>query len=307
MAVLPRFPRRAAASLARLLGHAAYYVSRHLRRVGFANLDIAYGETLSRQEKKRILKQSFRTFALTMLDLFWFNEADKARKYVDLDASYDRLKNGTPTVCISGHLGNWELLGQAVALRVETLTSVAAPLENQRVDDIYNRSRRQTGQTVVYKAGAMRKLLKALKRGEPIAILLDQNTKPSRGGVFVPFFGLPVPISSIAGSLVPRTGAALCFGSCVADNKGHYTAPPLRFIELDEPSENETRSETAQCITAAIAKVIEEEIRKDPGQWLWMYKRWKYVAPGHENTAYPFYAKTLWDTELRALEKQAHT
>jgi lauroyl/myristoyl acyltransferase len=118
LAVIPRLPRPAVMGLARGAGWLAYRLCRHLRKVGQANLDLAYGASLTPAEKTGILKQAFVNFALVMLDVFWFarDAAARLEKYVHFHPSYyEHLFQDKAYVCIAAHIGNWEILGKAVS------------------------------------------------------------------------------------------------------------------------------------------------------------------------------------------------
>ncbi|NCC51752.1 MAG: hypothetical protein EOM20_11105 [Spartobacteria bacterium] len=291
---IPALPRRGVIRTSRLLGSMAFHLARHLRRVGLVNLDLALGDTVSPAQKRRILETSFQTFALTLLDVFWFSRksAERMKRYVHFDESHDVFFQKTPTICLTAHMGNWELLGRATAMAGFPMTSVAAPLANKALDDLFNSMRSNTGQTVVSKKGAIRKLLKVLQEGGKVAFLLDQNTKPADGGEFVDFFGLPVPISTAVSSIVLHTGLPILFACCIPSGAGDYRITPIRSINPSAFQSME-KEEAVHALTQHIATIMEEEIRATPGAWLWVYKRWKYVAPGRNRDEYPFYAKCL--------------
>lgn len=307
MAVIPALPRRAVVHLAGFLGGAAWLFSQHLRRVGRANLDIAFGDSCPPAEKQKILRQSFSSFALVMLDMFWFsrNPEQRIREHVQFDDSYEVLKRKEPKICLTAHLGNWELLGKAASVYGAPLVSVAAPLANQALDSLFNSMRGNTGQTVVSKSGAVRKLMQTLRDGGNIAVLLDQNTKPVRGGIFVEYFGLPVPVSSAAATLYLHTKARILFSCCLPDGDGYKTLPILEIKPPD--TTGMAKDEAVRVITQAVARATEQAVRNYPGNWLWMYKRWKYHMPGADASRYPFYSKDLLPEDRRdtALEGTA--
>jgi len=293
--IVPRLSRGMILGLSRFSGTTASRFARHLRHVGLVNLDIAFGDSLSAAEKHRILKRSFQSFALMLLDTFWFSKRhdERIKALVRFAPEFDQLFRPAAQICVTGHLGNWEVLGMAFSLKGFPLMSVAAPLENALVDNLFNDLRKTTGQQVVSKYGALRPLLRTLKDGNKIALLLDQNTKPADGGLFVEFFGKPAPISSAAAMLGLRTGAEIFVGTCLPQPDGTYFAPaPVRIPADGDEAE----------VTRRIALGLEQLIRNHPEHWLWMYKRWKYVAPGHAREEFPFYAKVpSW---LRASSRQ---
>ena len=289
--VIPVLPRGVLLRLARLLAAGAWVVARRERRIGLVNLDVAFGSSLTAAEKRAILRESFFTFALMLLDIFWFSKdmVRRVARWVVQDDSMEPLWQRRATVGITAHLGNWELLGQTVAMRGYPLASVVAPLANPAVDELFQRVRGKSGQDVVPKQGAVRQLLRALREGGKIAILLDQNTLPSEGGVFVPFFGLPVPVSAAGALLGLKTNALFFFGFCLAQPDGRYRC--ISSGSFMPPAGHDPAA--VEQLTRRIAAELEQVVRAYPGQWLWSYKRWKYVAPGADRARYPFYAKPL--------------
>lgn len=305
MKALPLLPRKVVVGLAHLMGTLAYGLSGHLRKVGMTNLDIAYGNELTTAEKKKILRGSFRLFALVALDVFWFaGSKDRIERYVDLgDVQEQFIDIAGPRIAVSAHLGNWELLGKSISAFGCPLSSVVAPLNNAGVDAIFNQVRMDTGQTAVPKEGAVRKLLKTLKGNGGIALLLDQNTKPHQGGIFVDYFGKPAPMSTAAAMLALRSKASLGFGACIPQPGGHYCIKLFKNIEYSDlevlPKEQATRQ-----LTERIATVIQEAIKAQPDCWLWQYKRWKYITPGQASSDFPFYAKEMLPEDYKLAEAE---
>ncbi len=267
--------------MATWLGSAVFRCSGKLRKIAIANLDVAFGETLSQANKKRIAEESFRTFALVLIDLFWFALFVRRRIAANLkfDPSFDHYFNTSPAIVVAGHIGNWELIAQAVAIHGAPTVSVVAPLDNPYVEWLLNYLRTQSGQKVVFKDGAVKMLLKTLYDGGRVGLLIDQNTLPEDGGEFVDMFGLPVPMSKAAAILSERTKATIVLIYCVQDGHGKYTA----YAHPVEPS--------GRTMTQTIAAAMEDVVRNHPGQWLWMYKRWKYIPSGHSGSGYPFYTR----------------
>ncbi len=283
---IPNLSRPRLLRLAKFLGAAAYYASPHLRNVGFANLAIAFPRA-SQSERRCWLKASFQNFALVMLDAFWFSKdsASRLAQWVRFDSNMDRVFQNKAQICVTAHLGNWEVVGSASAQKGFPLVSVAAPLANAGVDALLRTLRERTGQQIVSKHGVLRSLIRTLKAGGKIALLLDQNTKPSEGGIWMDYFGLPVPVSPAADALHERTGAEVLFGFCIPQEDGSYIASaPDVLAPADVVSE-------PMAATRAILRATERLVRQHPSCWLWTYKRWKYIAPGHAAAEYPFYAK----------------
>lgn len=290
LAWVPRWSRKSVVRFAHIAGTAASVLPIRTRKVALANLDLVYGNTLTQTEKRRILRGSCRTFALVMLDLFWYarDTAERIRQTVTFDPNLDEVFTSAPQMCITAHLGNWELLGHAVSIRGYPLSSVAAPLVNPAVDDYLGKLRTVSGQIIIPRDGALRGLLRTLRSGGKVALLLDQNTRPAEGGVYVDFLGLPVPISDAGAALAIKARADILFGFCIPDADGNYyvyTQPKLT------PPEGAADKDVVLEYTQAIAHAIEQTIRQHPEAWLWMYKRWKHVPADADRKRWPFYAK----------------
>ena len=291
LAVVPCLPRAGVVGLARLLGRAAFVLSPGLRRVALANLDVAYGDTLTGEAKQRVARESFRSVALVALDFFWFSRFTERRlaRYVTFDPSFDAYFEAAPVIAVTGHLGNWEVLGLATAARGGLLVSVAAPL-GRTADRVITRLRERTGQRVVMKRGAVRALLAELRRKGRVGILMDQNTLPRDGGAFADFFGLPVLVSKSVGALAARTGADVCLAFCLPEGRRYRACAVPLGQGGDGPG-------VPGEMTRAMLDGMQRMIREHPGKWLWMYKRWKYVPPGRDRHGYPFYARGFRERE----------
>lgn len=291
MAVVGRLPRSVVLGLARAMGSVGYMVSPSLRRIGQANLDLAYGDTLSAPEKRRILKRSFRAFALVALDIFWFarQTEERIRRWVTFERPPREVLGSRANVCLTGHLGNWEVLGLACAVEGYPLASVAMPLKNPEVDALFNRLRQGTGQAIIPREGAVRALLRLMREGRNVALLLDQNTPPAEGGIFIEFFGRPVTVSTAAVFLAAHAGAGIVAGFCLPDSRGGYRVrlPAALGVPPPRPDDAQVREWTGR-----ITQMYENEVRHCPECWLWTYKRWKFIRPGDDSAQYPFYATT---------------
>ena len=151
-------PHRLVFLLSRFLGRMAATHARKLRRVALANLNIAYGDELSRAEKEAIVLQSFQTFSALALEVLWLGVTTRKRvgKLVRADSSLDRVFKSSPLIVVASHIGNWEALALFGALEGKSAMGVAMPLKNAFVDRMWNRIRARTGQVMVPRSGALR-------------------------------------------------------------------------------------------------------------------------------------------------------
>lgn len=297
LAVVPRLPRPVIRRLARWLGSGAYWLSASSRRLGLENLDLAFGDTMSPAEKRRILRQSLQNFSLVMLDLLWFTRDSAARMERWFEASprmQASMANRVARVGVTGHFGNWELGGRYWALCAGSTMAVAMPLKNPAVDALLQRARENNGQQIIPREGALKKLVRFLRGGGTVGLLLDQNTAPDEGGIFVEFFGKPVAVSPAAGILAPMTGAEIMFAYILPRPDGSYLGEVSHVISPAEIAAMD-RASAAQELTQRITGFYEEAIRARPECWLWSYKRWRHIPRGMPSDGFPSYAKPQGD------------
>jgi Kdo2-lipid IVA lauroyltransferase/acyltransferase len=174
-----------------------------------------------------------------------------------------------PVIFLSGHLANWEMmpiLAQQIGLDA---AAVVRPPNNPYVANWVARQRRINGPaTLIAKQNAARPMLAHLRSGKALCILVDQKL---REGIAVPFFGRDAMTTPAPAALALKTGARIVV---VANRR----LPGARFhVSILAPLDFVPSGEEAHdvlALTAAITARIEEIVREDPGQWLWIHQRW---------------------------------
>ena len=181
---------------------------------------------------------------------------------------------GRGTLVISGHLGNWELGGAWVSNAGYPATYVVAPQSNSRIEELLDELRRSAGIEIVKRRDATRQIMKALRRGRFVALLIDQDGGP--GGEFVPFFGRLASTFRGVAVFARKMRPAIIFYSSYRDKEGriHGRFEPVEFIPTDDMEAD------IHNLTADLTARLEAEIRRTPEQWLWLHRRWKTRPPG---------------------------
>jgi Kdo2-lipid IVA lauroyltransferase/acyltransferase len=273
--VVDLLPRRACLWAGQTLGSLAFRLDRKHRRLALANLEKALGRETNPRERRRIARDSFRHFGRVIADsLKWRSlGASRREKLVKVEGE-DHIRRslgaGRGALVFSAHFGNWEVGAQAVA-RLGPLSVVARPLDNPLLEARLAKFRHRLGAKIISKFQAAKPILEALHRNEMVAILIDQNVQ-RKEAVFVDFFGLPAATTPGLAAFHLRTGSPLIPVFCHPGPRSSYLVrigAPLFFEPGAEPGHDVLK------ITQASTKMIESEIRREPGLWFWFHNRWK--------------------------------
>lgn len=181
------------------------------------------------------------------------------------------LLSDRPVLLVTGHCGNWELLGFTLALLGFPMTAIARPLDNRFVDRWLLGIRESRGLRVLTKWGASEEMQHLLDSGGRVAFIADQNAGDS--GVFVPFFGrLASAYKSIA-LLAMRHRVPIVVGAAIREGEGFRYR--LETTDLFGPEEWESQPDPLFYITARYTRGLETAVRMAPEQYLWIHRRWK--------------------------------
>lgn len=280
------FPRPSAVSIGKRFGRAVFRLTGGLRRVAMRNLEIAFPEK-SEQERNEIARASFENLGRLLGDLSQFSKAtpESLKQLIEIkfdpetEAEYERLKadGNRGTILVGPHLGNWELLVFAWSAFIEPLNFLARVLDNPLIEAFTVRLRTRFGNRAINKTNSVGIALRILRAGGALGVLPDVNSHPKEG-VFVPFFGVDACTTAGVAMLAIRTNA-LIVPLCGAwdESLGRYRMVHGKIIAPGYSGD--LRADVAS-VTAAYTAEIEKLIRRFPGQWLWIHKRWKTRPPG---------------------------
>lgn len=281
VAVVGRLPRIIARNLGAGIGWAAYLLFARLRRVGMRNLEVAY-PTWTLEQRRLVLRMVYRNLGWLLAEFclmrrYSAEEAAKFIEYEGLERYLAARARGRGVLVLTGHLGAWELSSFFHSLAGYPMGMVIRRLDNPLVDAFVNRIRCLHGNRVMHKDDFARGLLSAMRAGETVGILMDTNMTPPQG-VFVPFFGLEACTASGLARVALKTDAAVLPGFLLWNERlGRYVLKFGDRLTLVDTGDAESDAVTN---TAMFTEVIEEYVRGNPEQWLWMHRRWKTRPAG---------------------------
>lgn len=278
IASLEHSPRRLAdwlgAFYARLLD---LFIPR-LHRIAERNLTFAYPER-DAAWRRRTIRGVFASIGRLLVVFARMPEikGGNVRDWIRYEGfdHYRRAKErGAGVLFATAHLGNWELSAYAHALLTEPMNVVVRPLDNPLIDEIVETRRARSGNTLLSKRDFARSIFHALRKNEPVGILVDQNSSADNSA-FVPFFGMPACASLTFAKLAARSGADVIPGFAT------WSAQERKYILKFYPPVLITGDAVED--TRRIQAAIEAAIRETPDQWLWIHRRWKTRPEGEKS------------------------
>jgi KDO2-lipid IV(A) lauroyltransferase len=261
-----------------LIGRAVYVVDRFHRRIALDNLLHAF-PSKTEDERRLLARQMFSHFGSLLFELLRFGalppEEMLARAESDGEERvWQAYQKGRGVLFFTGHFGYWEMQAIAQPLRIKPVSVLARPLDNPRLHDMLERIRTRTGNAVIYRQGAIRKVLRELAANRGIALLIDQHLH-TPDAVYVDFFRRPAATTSALAALALRTGAPVIPVFALPLPHGRY-----RFV-YEHPVEppREDSPDAIREFTQRCTDVLEMYVRRHPEMWLWMHRRWRDRDP----------------------------
>ena len=256
------------------MGLVFYAIDWRHRRVALTNLEQCFPNR-SASERGAIARATFKHFGQVLLRLLTFSALTPQQMLERADYEGDErvrlaYAKGKGVLFFTGHFGFWECQAMAHAVKLRPIGVLARSLDNARLNDLLERLRTGTGNHVIYRQGAVRRVLKTLAAGEGVAMLIDQHMH-SPDAIWVNFFRRPAATTSTLAAIAMRTGAAVIpvFAHPLPD--GRY-----RFV-YESPVQPPTGNgpEAVREFTQRCTDVLEMHVRTKPHLWLWMHRRWR--------------------------------
>jgi Kdo2-lipid IVA lauroyltransferase/acyltransferase len=273
--VTPGFLVRAAGTV---LGLSFYALDGAHRRIAQRNLATAFPSRPA-AERRAIARAAFAHFGRLLFELLQFSTLSPQQMLarVEFDGE-DRSRlayaQGKGVLFITGHFGFWELQAMVHAVKAQPVSILARALDNPYLNRLLEDIRQCTGNTVVYRRGTIRRVMRTLQAGHGVAVLIDQHIM-SRDAIYVDFFERPAATTSAVAALALRTGAPVVPVFALPLGRGRYRMIYEHQIEPPRPdSPDPVREFTQRC-----TDVLEMYVRRHPELWLWMHRRWRDDGP----------------------------
>jgi KDO2-lipid IV(A) lauroyltransferase len=279
--LLGLFPINANLRTARAVGGLLYKIDKKHRLRALENLRASFPEK-SEKELDYIAERSMQHFIELVMDVLFSTRlinAESWHRYVHLDGLSESLKillRGRGAVMLTAHYGNWEILGYTLATLGFETYSVARPIDNPLIDSWLLGVREKKGQIILTKRGVTTTALDVLQKKGVLGFIADQNAGPK--GMFVPFFGRLASTYKSIGLLAIQHNVPIVVG--YARRRGDKFEFDIGTSDIIYPEDwqnfpRDQYRDELHYITARYTKGIEDFVREDPTQYLWIHRRWK--------------------------------
>lgn len=274
-AVLGMLPLGVAVRVGGALGAGAYRTLGRDRRRTLEHLALALPE-IGSSTREQMARETFRNAGRSFAELAqWPRIKNRLGELITIEG-IDHLERGVAAgrgvIVVTGHIGNWELLAATMAHHGYRLNVVARRMNDEHFDSMISIFRSGAGVHTIRRENrtAMRDIVRGLRAGGVLALLVDQDTRGR--GIFVPFFGRPARTSPGAATIALRTRAPVLAAFIERRPPGHN----IRFQPLYEFDTEEGRRPTLEELTASFTEAIELQIRRRPTEWVWWHRRWRH-------------------------------
>ncbi len=262
-----------------LLGLLLYHVWKSRRTIAVDNLRKCadLGALHVTQSPEEVIRENFMNLGRSFIEVikiyYGRGKAILEKTVIKGIEHFEKARaKGKGVLLITGHCGNWELLAILASYRFAPLSVVVRPLNNPYLNRFLVKARSRFGNRIIEKKGALRAIMGTLKNGGFVGILMDQAVLPDEGYV-TGFLGRGAWTTKMPALLARKTGAPAVAAFIRRTQTGHeITVHPEIVLSSKSDQEEAVKEDTKR-----FSGFIEDYIRENPSQWLWMHRRWKRV------------------------------
>ncbi len=270
-AIMHRMPLSWARRWGRCIGWVAYHCVPRVGKIARANLDLAYGDTISETEKRRIAIGAAQNACIVGAEFSRMPSlhGERARELVYV-VGQEHIDQSRGAFIISAHLGNWEWMGPILKSLGQPVAEIIRPLDYPPLNAWIDARRTACGVRTIDKTNSGAEMFRLLKEGWIVGILADQS--PREAGVPVTFFGQPCWGTVAPAMIAARAKVPIHITAIIRQPDGNYRMEISEPIEFDR---SKPVREGLVDVSQHCQDVIEKLVRAHPEQWLWLHRRWK--------------------------------
>jgi KDO2-lipid IV(A) lauroyltransferase len=243
------------------------------------NIAMAYPE-LPLERQREILNESYENLGIVLAELLAIPSVQREEladrvEIRGLEPILQRQHNGLPTILLTAHYGNWEYGAMAAGVHLGAPISIVYhPQSNASADRILSGYRSRFGNVLIPMGNAARTMVKLLTSGGTIGVIVDQHGVAEKDP-WITFMGRPTPTYEAPAALALRFNAPIYFSCCDRRDDGRYV---VEFSEVPMSDLDNSRQGVIE-LTKRHVRMLEDAIRRRPGQWAWQHRRWRKDPP----------------------------
>lgn len=250
-----------------------FYIIKYRRDVVMNNLKIAFPDRTAK-ERMRIAKDFYHNFIDTFIETIKFISISKKeiqrRSTGEFEIINAMIEKGRNVHIMAAHQFNWEFTNLLYAMNLKTpFVGVYMPIANKALDKIFFDFRKQFGTILISAPDFKNKMHQVFAGQHVLALAADQNPGNPSNAYWVNFMGKPAPFVTGPAKGAVKYNTAVVYVGFQKIKRGyyHFTATLLAENGSDY---------TPQQLTVMYKNEVEKIIRRDPANYLWSHRRWKY-------------------------------
>jgi len=274
--ILRKLPKSIRRGFFKFIALCGYLFAKKTNRIIETNLNFVFNNSLDNSEIKQIQKYSYFNMILWVQSLIENLDVtdEELKNSVEIENAYiieNLKKENKSIILISAHYGNIEMLSCYINKFIIPVSQVARESNFQEIDEFIVKAREASGSKIIFRSGALKKLIKALLNKKAIALLIDQNISV-KDGEEVEFLGKKAYQTGSSASLARKFDAYIV--PVAIFNKDDYKYK-IKVYEPIIPIKTNNETEDINKISQQEANAISAIILEDKKQWFWPHKRFK--------------------------------
>jgi len=261
------------------IAYLAYWLDRKHYRIAKINLDLAFGDSKTEVEKKKIIHSSllnmvYNLYEFMVLQRASLKEMDKKVYVENEEIILKLLEEKKRIIIISGHYGCWEFSLPYFSMKYNPLTIISRKLNNPYINKVFLKARDRQNLEMCEKKGAAKCMIKALKAQRLLALTIDQSIN-AKQSVDVEFFGYRASQVDSPVRLASKLDAVILPLFAIQEGFEKHKIVLKQPIEVGA----NLNEEEIQRMSQKLSDLLEEQIKKRPEDWFWQHRRWKLYYP----------------------------
>ncbi len=278
--LLMLLPQKTRRSFFYMLADFARLVSKRYGKVVEQNLRFVFGDSISQEEIEETKRYSFRqllvNFQHTMESRYYTpEEITQNITFENLEVVKKAQEQNRPIIFVTAHYGAWELAGRALSYKIQPILIIYKKMKNKYFEKYLLESREKWKMTYAERHGATRAMMKTMRKGGAMAVLIDTNVKKSEA-VKVEFLGKKISQIKTTAYFARKYDAALIPALIHTEDNEKYT---IKFYDEIIPPKTDDEEKDLQVSMQMQTDWLSEEIKKSPKPWFWLHRRFKEDYP----------------------------